>query len=294
MSTMSLRTCDQPQRRHWPRRMVWLALAVAFVAVVSAIWLVLFFRPTVFEAAYPLKSALATIEQDGLLLAIHDFQTLEDGGCFIISSVRGTPDFLRQYPPRRRILSFLPFRSMLDVAEQSVEGTRMTDLYFFMLAKADDNGVQYAWWFLLPRKFYRVVDGKRVPAQDLLYSEEHHLLAMPATKVRAPLSAWYRDDRLRDAKGVQKEVTAWFDLPVQPGSKPATLAAIAAKTRRDMALMMQGSIGALYGASSTKPGFSLVTFDPESVTDIAYETAVRKHIEMYGDMDEVKDLVKVP
>ena len=59
-----------------------------------------------FSSLFPLEKALHRVELGGLILAVHDLQPLKDReGFYVVSSVRGTPEFLKQYPPRRRPLN---------------------------------------------------------------------------------------------------------------------------------------------------------------------------------------------
>jgi hypothetical protein len=67
------------------------------------------------DKRFPLASTLASKESQGLLFAIHEAERTEGGMVYIVSSVRGTPAYLKAHPPDRR-RDFNMTASILDVA----------------------------------------------------------------------------------------------------------------------------------------------------------------------------------
>ena len=119
-------------------------------------------RDEVFSSRYPLDQALLRVEVGGLLFAVHDLRPLKDReGIYVVSSVRGTPEFLRKFPPRRRMINSEV--SLLDVAFQPMGNMMMGGKYDrISLGNATREGVEYAWWLVIPRKYFPLKDGKRV------------------------------------------------------------------------------------------------------------------------------------
>ena len=130
-------------------------------------------RDQAFASLYPLGRAHRQVELGGLILAVHDLQPLVGGeGFYVVSSVRGTPEFLKAYPPRRRPVN--PEVVVLDVAMQPgsnmMEGGKYDRI---VMGTASRDGVEFSWWLVVPRKFFQVKDGKQV------YLPENDLSAMP-------------------------------------------------------------------------------------------------------------------
>ncbi|MGH7139976.1 MAG: hypothetical protein ACREHD_29910, partial [Pirellulales bacterium] len=63
---------------------------------------------------FPLERGLATAEAGGLLFAVHEAFRGEDDTWYVVSSVRGTPEYLKSHPPQRRRLNLQTV--VLDVA----------------------------------------------------------------------------------------------------------------------------------------------------------------------------------
>jgi hypothetical protein len=247
----------------------------------------------VFDERYPLEKALARTELGGLLLAVHEAQPLEGGGCFIVSSVRGTPAFLRQYPPQRRVVN-LEYTA-LDVASHWVAGT-WSDSHRVELAMVERNGVEFLWWLLYPRRYFRMVDGKRVLV-DAGDETDRRALNSETGKIRIPLGATYLGKRWMDEKGVSKSISTWIEVPLPRKAPPTTLASIAAQTRSDVLLMRPGTNWRVYGATQGRPGsadWRRLRFDLELHTHADYAEAIRKELESVGSMDELKDGARPP
>lgn len=251
-----------------------------------------------FEGRYPLDRALHRVELGGLILAVHDVQFLEDReGLYVVSSVRGTPEFLEQYPPRRRPLN--PEVTTLDVAFQPMTNRMWGSHYdLVVLGGANRDGVEYSWWVVVPRRSFTVEDGKRayLPEGDAsaMPGEPGRLDDLPG-QARAPLSAVYWDEEHRDARGVQQEVSTWVVVPVPPDRPPTTWDDVAARARRDLLVMGVGGTGWLKGvAAETRPdgqsGRGISSFAPESISDPDFVATVRRGLDDLRRFDEVHDL----
>lgn len=249
-----------------------------------------------FASLYPLDRALHRVELGGLLLAVHDLQPLQDrDGFLVVSSVRGTPEFLRQYPPKRRPLN--PEISFLDVATQPMTN-RMWDAKYDIigLGEANREGVEYRWWAIVPRRFFTVTKGQR---QYLPENDQPDPTGGPARldetpgHARVPLAATYLDDRHKDERGVQRQVATWVTVPLPADRPPTTWEHAAARTRRDLLVMGTGGVGHLYGvAPDARPdgvtGRPLTVFLPNAISDAEFAAAVRRGLEDVRDWDEVR------
>lgn len=259
-------------------------------------------RDEAFNSRYPLDRALRRVELGGLILAVHDLQPLKDReGFYVVSSVRGTPEFLRAYPPRRRPLN--PEVVLLDVAFQPMGNMMQGNKYDrIVLGSATRDGVEFSWWLVIPRRFFEVKDGNRVYLPESTASadpgEPGRLDDVPG-KARVPLSATYWDDKHRDAKGLMQGVSTWAEVPVPPGRPPATLDDVAARARRDLLQMgvgvAAGGAGSLLGVAADSKGDAqslrpLSHFSPEAVSDADFAAAVRRGLDDLRRFDEVHDV----
>ena len=157
----------------------------------------------------------------------------------------GTSEFLKAFPPRVRALN--PELTLLDVAFQPGSNrTQGSKYYRVVMGNLTRNGVEYSWWLVLPRRHYRVKDGKRVyePESTASYmpGEPGRLDDLPG-KARVPLSATYWDDKHRDANGVQQGVSTWAEVPLPADRPPATLEDVAARARHDVQRMSVSGAG---------------------------------------------------
>jgi hypothetical protein len=242
-----------------------------------------------FDGHHPLVRALVRKELGGLLLAIHDVRPLDQhGGYYAVSSVRGTPEFLRMYPPKRRYKNMT--ESVPEVADQSWPGDPSQAYHRFVLAQAQREGVQYTWWLLLPKYPAEMPDDVRASLKASYGappSEPLRLEVAPG-KVRLPLEAYYLDDRLRDERGVSKKVLEWVDVDLPGTTPPTSIEGAAARIRGDVRLMRCGADSNLYGMVYDGPPSGprigapprpLMPFDPDSINNADYAKAVRRYLD---------------
>jgi hypothetical protein len=228
-----------------------------------------------FEDRFPLDRALARAEADGLLFAVHELRRGEDDAFYVVSSVRGTPAYLKDHPPRRRRLNLQT--TLLDVADQGAAASVDQDCHRAVLASAESDGVHYLWWLAVRRRFFTVEQGKHIP-----FSESPSLEVRPGT-VRVPLQAIHR---------IPETVQDWVRVPVEvsvPGDPQAVpLAEIAVRARRDGLLLGQapGAVVSLYGwvrAGVMRP------VAPEQITDADYARQLGQQLEWLRSHDEVSE-----
>jgi hypothetical protein len=254
-------------------------------------------RDKVFEQCYPLDRALFRTEIGGLNFAVHDMRPLVDrDGFYVVSSVRGTPEFLKKYPPRRRPINAEVVA--LDVASQQFASGNLSAKYDRVgMATAAREGVEYVWWMIIPRKFFKLKDGKRVyePESNVSFNqyEPMRLDDLPG-KARVKLSAYYWDEHHRDARGVQQTVEKWVEVPIPADRAPSTIEDVAARVRRDLLLMRHGGTYALLGVAADAKGDSqnlkpMSSFEPDQITDAGYAAAVRRGFEDLRRVDEIVD-----
>jgi hypothetical protein len=225
------------------------------------------------EERFPLDQALARGEADGLLFAVHELQRGPDEIFYVVSSVRGTPEFLKQHPPKRRRLNLQV--TLLDVAEQCASASTDLDCNRAVLASAEADGVHYLWWLAVRRRYFAVEQGKRIP-----HSEAPALEVSPG-KVRVPLQAIPRG--AQDVPGwirINVDVSVAADQQVQP------LADLTARARRD-ALLIQQAPGAIVGLGGwVKEGEMRPTL-PDQITDMSFTKQVSRQLEWLHSQDEI-------
>jgi hypothetical protein len=251
-------------------------------------------RDEAFASLYPLEKAIMRCELGDLIFAIHDLRPIKDhDGLYVVSSVRGTPEYLKRFTPRRRWINVE--LSVLDVAYQMTTNRMLSGKYDQIgMGTASREGVEYAWWMVIPRKFYKVESGKVVylPRDDKSWMPGvPGRLENPSGTVWVPLSATYWDERRRTAQGALESVSQWVEVPL-PADKPlTTFEDAAARARHDVLFM--GSGGLLAVAADTKADASgcrpLSHFEPDRVTDVDYAAAVLRGINDLRRFDEVRE-----
>ncbi len=249
---------------------------------------------TAFTEYYPLDKALARIELGGLLFGVHDVRPLKDGeGYYVVSSVRGTPEYLKNYPPaRRRVNMNVPV--ILDVASQP-RWKQLGDAYDrIAIAEATREGVEVSWWLVIPRRYFVVKNGKKefLPASS---ANDADRLDKSPGKVRIPLEATYRDRAHLDRNGAMQSVFKWIDVPVPSDVGPETLEHIAARARRDVLVMVRGNLGGLFGIASETPRQPrnlrpISSFDPDRMTDADFTIAIQRGIDDLRSLDECHEI----
>ena len=255
-------------------------------------------RDEAFASLYPLGRALRQVELGGLIFAVHDLQPLVGReGFYVVSSVRGTAEFLKTYPPRPRPVN--PEAVVFDVAMQPgsnmMEGGKYDRI---VMGSASREGVEFSWWLIVPRRFFEVKDGKRVylPENDSPgIGGEPGRLDDLAGAARVPLSATYWNDKLRDANGALKQVSTWAEVPLVAERPPGTLEEVAARARHDLLMMAAGGAGGLLGvAADTKADPNtlrpLSHFSQETVSDADFAAAVRRGLDDLRTLDQVRDV----
>ena len=210
--------------------------------------------------------------------------------------MRGTPEFLKAYPPRRRPVNpeFVAIGLAFQPGSNRMEGAKYDRI---VLGSAARDGVQFSWWLIVPRKFFAVENGKRVylPENDesTMIGEPGRLDDLPGM-ARVPMSATYSDEKHRNANGVQQGVSTWAEVPLLPNRPPITIDAAASLARRDLLLMAAGSSGGLLGVPADVKGGphplrSQSYISQETVSDAEFATAVRRGLADLRELDEVRD-----
>lgn len=208
------------------------------------------------EGRFPSAEAVATKEKDGLLFAVHDVVLIDEGCWYVVSSVRGTAEYLEKYPPTKRRFN-LNYTAQ-DVAWQmGTHGSVGNTLQLFMF-KMEWQGVEYLWRLVVRRDLAPPNNG-----------------AEPG-KVRLPLVANHIHPDRRDARGVQLSTRLELDVPIGKQAK-STLEEVIAKARIDMKLVSTvfGESGSLSVGGSIKDSvLQFTSFD--EITDEAYARELAK------------------
>jgi hypothetical protein len=223
---------------------------------------------------FPLDRALARAEEGGLLFAVHELQRGPDETFYVVSSVRGTPEYLKKHPPQPRRLNLQV--TVLDVAAQPAAAGTDLDCNRAVLASAEADGVHYVWWLAVRRRYITVEQGKRTP-----HSEAPSLEVNPG-KVHVPLQAIHRSSQPGEWVRVNVAVPLPADQQVQ------SLSDLAARARRD-ALLIQQAPGAIVGLRGWgKDGEMRHTLPlPDQITDAEFAKQVSRQLEWLHSHDEI-------
>ncbi len=247
-------------------------------------------RAEAFYAVHPLEKALKRVEIEGLIFAVHDIQPLENGdGFYVVSSVRGSEEYLKTYPPQTR--AFNQELMLLDVAFQPGSNMSQGGNYFrVVLGNAQRDGVEYSWWLVMPRRFYEIKDGKRIERNDLFTGQgEPERLDNQPGKAMVPLMAVLMNPKHRDANGVSPQVMKWVEVPVPADRSPAILLEVAGRAKRDSKAMSVASAGGLIGIAADEKGAPnrAMTRIMHDVSDADFAAAIQRGID---DMSRLNQL----
>lgn len=240
-----------------------------------------------FHGLHPLDRALHRVEKGGLILAVHDVRPLEGReGVYVVSSVRGTPKFLAEHPPRHPPLK--------AIATQMMTNRNYDDAYDIIgLAGEARDGVEFAWWIVFPRRFDKLRDGR---PEYLAEGTAPRPAGSPARlddlagKLRVPLHAIHLHESIQD-----RIVSTWAEVPLPADRPPATIEAVAARARRD--LMQMGGVDSGYRlrgvATDVEPGSLSLRppspTSPDAVTDADFAAAVRRGMDRRRELDAIGD-----
>ncbi|WP_435019059.1 LolA family protein [Tundrisphaera sp. TA3] len=259
-------------------------------------------RNRIFEERYPLDRALSRVEVGGLILAVHDLRPMAGReGFFVVSSVRGTAEHVRRFPPHRRMIN--TEASVLEVASQPVTNRMLSGTYDLIgLASAAREGVEYAWWMIVPRRHFRVEDGRKVFVPELGWVPspgEPGRLDDFEGQARIPLRATYDDPAHRGPDGLPQQVERWATTPLPPDARPLSLEEAATRTRADLRVMRHAGTSAMLGVAPDARAFPgqgrpLSGFDPDATTDADYAAAVRRGLEDMRAQDQLGDPAPFP
>jgi hypothetical protein len=252
---------------------------------------------TAFTDRYPLERALARVEVGGLLFGVHDARPLKDcEGYYVVTSVRGTPEYLKKYPPRRRRVN-MSVPLVLDVARQPAWKQVGNKCNRIVIADAVREGVEIHWWLLLPRRFFIMKNGKKEFIATNPGDDPDRLDVVPG-KVRIPLEASYLDEAHRDSRGAMGEVFKWVDVPVPVEATPEPLDQVAGRARRDILVMVRGNLGGLFGVAPGPPQprtpRALSRLMAEEITDAEFAAAIQRGVDDLCSLDELFDTAAMP
>jgi hypothetical protein len=229
------------------------------------------------EERFPLDKALAREEADGLLFAVHELQRGPDEMFYVVSSVRGTPEFLKQHPPQRRRLNLQV--TLLDVAEQSAAASTDLECNRAVLGSAEADGVHYLWWLAVRRHYFKEEQGKRTPQFD-----SPSLEVNPGT-VRVPLQAIHRN-----SPGVAEWVRVNVDTSIAADQQVQPLADLAARARRDALLIQQAPGAIVYLLGWAQDGETRHTKPmPDQITDKDFARQVSQQLEWLHSLDKITE-----
>lgn len=217
------------------------------------------------EERFPIGHALATTESGGLKFAVHELRRCGPDMFYVVSSVRGTDDYLKKYPPRRRQLNLET--TILDIAEQSSTSVQQ-DSHIATLGTAEVQGVHYMWWIAAQRRYFRIKDGVKV------HVDAGNKLESAPGMLTLPILANYRGRS--DSPSV---VTAQLKLPV--GDAIESLESVSKLVRHEIALSPDNAITYVFNGGSLKPT------KPTDVTDEALTASIQSQLDWLRSYDEL-------
>ncbi len=220
---------------------------------------------------FPLDKSLATAESGGLLFAIHEIARCEGDMFYVVSSVRGTSEHLKKFPPKRRRMNLQS--SILEVAQQHDTAGSNQGCHRATLTNVNFEGVHYLWWIAVPQKSFWVKEGVRT------FLESPSTLEYEPGRIRVPLMAHYLDPRAGS-----NWVDAQVELALLNDGRSETLAQIAGRARRD-ALLLDDGLN-LYG--SIKDNVVQI-LRPQSIGDDGFANELVSQIEWLRLTDEIPD-----
>ena len=227
-----------------------------------------------FEQLTAVENAVHTEEREGLIYTIHQAKRFENGGVMIASSVRGTAETLKKFPPTRRMLQ--PGRYFIDGPATNYEASPQgSESFRLSLAKANHLGIDIEWWMMVPRgrlpNWFEDETGKVKLEIGITphgeYGKAHHA----------------------DERGVIHHIN--WDLPLdipKPDPLPS-LDEIAASVHSDLS-MLKASIfpGQLNMGVKDIAGTPTNQFgSPDDVSPVEFAKATREHWQWWerGDVD---------
>ena len=175
---------------------------------------------------YPIEKALATAESGGLLFGVHELKRCENGSYYVVSSVRGTSEHLKQHPPRSRKLNLQT--TIIDVAEQSCSIGMQQNSHLVPIAMSEIDGVHFLWWLAVDRSYFKLEGGKRIPQPVGKKMESE------PGKVEISLMANYRGELQGKSVFTQATITLPQDTQV------LSLRDVAARVQQDAKLSRDG------------------------------------------------------
>jgi hypothetical protein len=178
-----------------------------------------------FESLVDLDHAIYREERSGLWYAVHHAERIENGGLFLVTSVRGTPATLKKYPLTERPLA--PGKVFIDGPgnqyRPGIDGGAPG--LFVELASVDHLGINVSWWVALPHN------------QAAQSSFDAGIGKVNVPVVVSPSFSQYWKDNFKDEQGVTHGL-AWvipLDLPT-PATFPS-LDSISRKVYADLAAL---------------------------------------------------------
>jgi hypothetical protein len=168
-----------------------------------------------------LQTALHVTERSGLIYAVHRAERFENGGVLLMTSVRGTDETLKTFPPERRMLQPGLYRVQGPASNWQV--SPLGNPYFeIILATADHEGINAQWRILVPR-------GRPASALEIEPGK------LTATFGVTPLGKFAEHHRTPNGAGLR---FSWQEtIPVGSSESPASLKTIAESVYAQQALL---------------------------------------------------------
>jgi hypothetical protein len=220
----------------------------------------------IWSSRFPVEAAIVTSQSEGLQFAVHEFTPCEEEMYYVVSSVRGTQEYLASHPSTPRPNGWST--SIPAVAAQIESPNVQQECHAAILSTCEENGVQYVWWIAIPRKYFQLVDGKPAPMTA------GKPLEFEPGRVRLPLQANLRDG--------SRLVSTHVELEAKRGVTPATLERIAGLARRDAKLAT--TPGRLYGSVKN---FEVQTLNPNDVNDAEYAEELQSQLDWLRSFDKL-------
>lgn len=224
----------------------------------------------IFADLVDLQRAVHVSEVEGVLYAVHRIARFEGGGVAVMSSVRGTPALLEEYPLTRRQVQ--PGLELVEGPAANYDASPQGSGYFRIpLAYAQHQGIDVQWWIQVPR------DGN--PHVFDISSEQVWIAA--GIQPRGAFGEVQRGNQLG-------WLTRRLQLDVPREEPPRSLADIAADAYADIAILEAIPNRRLHlGVKHSEPSGEAVQHfgRPDDTTPADFQAAVARHVAHWFQRD---------
>ncbi|HLA86244.1 MAG TPA: hypothetical protein VJL29_15760 [Thermoguttaceae bacterium] len=234
-----------------------------------------------FDAMADLDKAVYVKEREGIIFAIHAIERLEDGGVFLLTSMRGTEQTLREFPAEPRRL-----RPDLFIANPPAR-LSLSDSDHIDLAEALYHRVDVRWWI--------------IPADPRVRPARQSKQTSDKVKFAVGFRPWGRfADRFKDHRGVIHDVMWDVEVDVPVSEKLPTLRQIAERVYGDLRALPPNVYRRLelcpkyervdFGRKKEEMGWVTRSSDTEDIAAAEYVQSIEDHVRNWQERNGPRNL----